>query len=86
MQFDVRYAQTAFKHGINEKDILHAIKMCVHDGLMENANDVYLLIGIDTTARPLEIMYRKVGKNGMFVFHAMQCRKKYYKYLKGGLK
>jgi hypothetical protein len=33
-----------------------------------------LLIGFDTKANPIEILYNEFGDNGKNVFHAMPCR------------
>jgi len=35
---------------------------------------VYLLIGFDSKANPIEILYNEFGENGVNVFHAMTCQ------------
>ncbi|HBT94916.1 MAG TPA: hypothetical protein DEB24_01855 [Coriobacteriia bacterium] len=35
----------------------------------------YLLIGIDSSANLMEIMYNVIGDGKIRVFHAMKCRK-----------
>jgi len=36
--------------------------------------NVYLLLGFDTKANPVEILYNEIGENIVNVFHAMPCR------------
>jgi hypothetical protein len=81
MELEIRCAESAFRHGLIEADIVHAVKTQCYDGLQEDSEDVYLLLGFDTNLNLIEVLYREVGDNGMFVFHAMPCRQKYYQYL-----
>jgi hypothetical protein len=39
---------------------------------------VYLLLGFDTKANPVEKLYNEFGENGVNVFHAMPCRPRFY--------
>jgi len=43
----------------------------------KNRENVYLLLGFDMNANPVEIMYNEED-NGINVFHAMPCQKKFY--------
>jgi hypothetical protein len=73
----------AFKHGITEEDIYHAFVTARYDGLVEDGNNKYLLIGFDTKGNPIEILYNEFGDNGKNVFHAMPCRSMFYSLLNG---
>jgi len=44
-----------------------------------------LLIGFDLSGNLLEIMYNLVDEDTANVFHAMKCRKEFFKYIPGGL-
>jgi hypothetical protein len=80
MEPEIRFLQSAFKHGFTEDDIRAAVKNCCYYGLdaESDEDDRYLLLGFDSKLRLLEILYYQVGDNGMLVFHAMRCQKKYY--------
>ena len=41
---------------------------------VEGDEDKRLLIGFDTKANPIEILYNELGDNGVNVFHAMACQ------------
>jgi hypothetical protein len=45
--------------------------------MMEGFDDKVLLLGFNTKGNPIEVVYRKVGTNGMYVFHAMKCHNTY---------
>jgi hypothetical protein len=77
MDVDIRFCQSAFKHGINEADIRWAIDTVKYDGYLEDDEDAEnkrLLIGFDRNANPLEIYYNVLDRNTVRVFHAMKCR------------
>jgi hypothetical protein len=78
MEPDIRFRQSAFKHGVSEEDIRHAIQTARYVGLMDNCDNKYTLLGFDTKGNPLEVFYNEFGENGVNVFHAMRCRKEYY--------
>jgi hypothetical protein len=77
MEPEIEFNQAAFKHGVSEVDIRHAIKTARYDRMMEGFDDKVLLLGFNTKGNPIEVVYRKVGDNGMYVFHAMKCRNAY---------
>jgi hypothetical protein len=77
MDTEIEFNQAAFKHGVSEADIRHAITTARYDRMMEGFDDKVLLLGFNTKGNPLEVVYRKVGANGMYVFHAMKCRNTY---------
>ena len=75
------FNETAFKHGATVKDINCAMAVPLTDILLEKHINKYLLIGFDTSGNLLEIMYNLVDEDTANVFHAMKCRKEWYKYL-----
>jgi hypothetical protein len=77
MDVDIKFCQSAFKHGISEADIRWAIDTVKYDGYLEGDASVEnkrLLIGFDRNANPLEIYYNILDSNTVRVFHAMKCR------------
>jgi hypothetical protein len=83
MDVDIKFCQSAFKHGVREADIRWAIDTVKYDGYLEGDEDTKnkrLLIGFDRNANPLEIYYNVLDSNTVRVFHAMKCRS-IHKYL-----
>jgi hypothetical protein len=77
MEPEIVCAPSAFKHGVTVADIRHAVTTARYDRIMEGFDDKVLLLGFNTKGNPLEVVYRRAGDNGMFVFHAMKCRNTY---------
>jgi len=75
------FNQTAFKHGINEKDIEYVMSTPLVDRLMDKYINKYMVIGFGLKGNLLEIMYNLVDEDTANVFHAMRCRKEMYHYL-----
>ena len=75
MDEGIAFNQSAFKHGVTEKDIRYAFAHAVFDHPVANEDDKNLLIGFDTNANMLEILYNVAGEQKINVFHAMRCRK-----------
>jgi len=71
------FRDSAFIHGLTEADIRHAFETCCYIDQFKNRENVYLLLGFDNNANPVEIMYNEKD-NGINVFHAMPCQKKFY--------
>jgi hypothetical protein len=69
----VKFVSSAFKHSITETDIRHAILNWRYDDIVENDPDKHLLIGFDSNANLLEIMYNVIDEHNVRVFHAMKC-------------
>jgi uncharacterized DUF497 family protein len=69
------FAESAFKHGVTKATIYHAFAHHVYDETVEGDEEKNLLIGFDTNANPLEILYNVIESNKIRVFHAMPCRK-----------
>ena len=80
------FRDSAFKHNLTEADIYHAFKTCCYVDQYKNRKNVYLLLGFDMNANPVEILYNKFGRNGVNVFHAMPCQKQFYHLFEGGEK
>ncbi|MDR1445784.1 MAG: hypothetical protein LBI90_02690 [Treponema sp.] len=76
MDVEVKFCQSAFKHGINEADIRWAIDTVRYDGELEgdDTENKRLLIGFDRNAKALEIYYTILDQDTVRVFHAMECR------------
>jgi hypothetical protein len=77
MESAIEFNPSAFKHGVSEVDIRHAISTARYDRMLEGFDDKALLLGFNAKGNPLEVIYRRVGDNGMYVFHAMKCRNTY---------
>jgi hypothetical protein len=70
--------ESAFKHGVTEADILHAFRTVRYDGPVKGYDNKFLLLGFDTKANPIEVIYNEFGEDGLDVFHAMACEPKYF--------
>jgi hypothetical protein len=77
-EITIEFNPSAFKHGIGEEDIRTAIERFVYNEMMEDDSEKHLLLGFDTHANLLEIIYNTIDKRTINVFHAMKCRKAYY--------
>ena len=83
MDVDIKFSESAFKHGISEADIRWAIDTAKYDGFLDDDEDgenKRLLIGFDRNANPLEIFYNILDRDTVRVFHVMKCRNA-FKYL-----
>ena len=74
----IEYTRSAFKHGIKEEDIRHAILHPVYDEIQDSGDEKHLLLGFDRNMNLLEIAYHVIGEHRFKVFHAMKCRNSYY--------
>jgi len=77
MELEFIFRDTAFKHGLVEVDIRQAFNTCRYMGQYGDRENVYLLLGFDMKANPVEIMYNEIGENGVNVFHAMPCQSRF---------
>jgi hypothetical protein len=78
MHIIVEFTQSAFKHGIREADIRHALLHPVYDAMQDSDNEKHLLLGFDRSMNLLEIVYNDISDHRFKVFHAMKCRNSYY--------
>ena len=79
-----RFRESALKHGVTEEDIRHAFGNYRTVRQLQGRENVYLLIGFDTKANPIEILYNEFGENGVNVFHAMACQSRFFQLLEEG--
>jgi hypothetical protein len=73
----IKFNRAAFKHGVTAADILSAFETYIFEDPVENEDNKFLLIGFDTKANPVEVMYNRIGKDRINVFHAMPLRSAY---------
>ena len=84
MELEFILRNTAFKHGLDEADIRHAFKTCRYMGQYGDRENVYLLLGFNTKANPVEILYNEIDENGVNVFHAMPCQSRFLRLFEDG--
>jgi hypothetical protein len=77
MDLQFIFRSTAFKHNFTEEDIRHAFETCRYMGQYGNRENVYLLLGFNMNANPVEILYNVISENCVNVFHAMPCRSRF---------
>ena len=77
MELDFIIRKSALKRKQDEADIRHIFKTCRYMGQYGDRENVYLLLGFDTKANPVEILYNEFGENGVNVFHVMPCREQF---------
>jgi hypothetical protein len=78
----IEFNKAAFKHGITEANIHHAMRHPIHEQLLESYQNKWLIIGYDSVGNLIEIAYNIIDDDTVNVFHAMPCRKKYISQLK----
>jgi len=71
---NIKFNRSAFKHGVTPADILWAFQTFVFEDPVEDEENKFLLIGFDTKANPIEVMYNRIDKDRINVFHAMPLR------------
>jgi hypothetical protein len=84
MDVVVKFVPSAFRHKeVTEANIRHAILNYIYDDIFEDDTEKHLLIGFDSNANLLEIMYNVIDEHNIKVFHAMRCRDVLLPLLKG---
>jgi hypothetical protein len=78
MELEFIFRETAFKHGLGEEDIRSAFQTCRYMGQYGGRENVFLLLGFDMKANPVEIIYNEIGENCVNVFHAMSCQPRFF--------
>ena len=73
----ITFNKAAFKHGVTEVDIRKAFLTYKLDMAIEDETEKFVLVGFDTNANLLEVMYNIDDDDTIEVFHAMKCCKKY---------
>ena len=76
MADSILYVKSAFKHGFTQKDIEHAIETKIYEDSLKGEDDIYVIIGFDTIANPIEIFYNIIDNDVIRIFHAMELREK----------
>ena len=84
MDLQFKFRESALKHGVTEADIRHAFENYRIIRQFQDRENVYLLIGFDLKANPIEILYNEFGENGVNVFHAMPCQSRFLRLLEEG--
>jgi hypothetical protein len=74
MDLVITFSQSAFKHGVSKGDIRRAFTLKLLDHPVEGEEEKNLLIGFDTHANLIELLYNVVDDDTIRVFHAMPCR------------
>jgi len=73
---NVLYVQSAFKHGYTQDDIERAIETKIYEDTLKGEDDIYVIIGFDTVANPIEVFYNVIDDEMIKIFHAMALRDK----------
>ena len=83
---EIRYRQSAFKHGVTEADIHTAFRTKEYDAEFDEPDmiDKHLLIGFDRNANLIEVLYTNIDDDTVRVFHAMKCRKRFKQLIRNG--
>ncbi|MCL2762012.1 MAG: hypothetical protein FWD36_02240 [Treponema sp.] len=76
MADNILYTQSAFKHGYTQDDIERAIETRIYEDILKGEDEIYLIIGFDTVANPIEVFYNMIDNETIKVFHAMALREK----------
>ena len=77
MEPAITFNESAFKHGVTEADIRNAFLTVRLDLAIGIDPEKFVLVGFDTNANLLEVMYNITDDSIIDVFHAMKCCKKY---------
>jgi hypothetical protein len=70
----INFNHAAFKHGVTEADILCAFETSIFEDPVEEADNKFLLIGFNSKANPIEVMYNRIDQDRINIFHAMPLR------------
>ena len=76
MADNILYTKSAFKHGFTQDDIERAIETRIYEDLLKGEDEIYVIIGFDTVANPIEVFYNLIDSETIKVFHAMTLREK----------
>jgi len=76
MKPEIIYTTSAFKHGYTQDDIERAVGTKIYEDTLEDEDDIYVIIGFDTVANPIEVFYNIIDDETIRVFHTMALREK----------
>lgn len=74
----MKVLRSALKRGCTFADIVHAIAGAWQRTLVGEDPDRWLYVGVDGSARPLEVITVAGDDGAEVVIHAMKLRKQYY--------
>ena len=72
----ILYVKSAFKHGYTQDDIERAIDTRIYEDTLKGEDEIYVIIGFDTVANPIEVFYNIIDDDMIKIFHAMALREK----------
>jgi hypothetical protein len=78
---NIEFNEAAFKHDITEVNIRYAMWHPLHEQLLEDYINKWLIVGYDTVGNLIEVAYNIIDDDTVNVFHAMPCRNKILKQL-----
>ena len=70
------FVPSAFRHGYTQDDIEWAIETKIYEGLLKGEDEIYSIIGFDTSGNPIEVFYNIIDDETIKIFHAMSLRPK----------
>ncbi|MCL2411423.1 MAG: hypothetical protein FWC97_07245 [Treponema sp.] len=79
MDIVINFSKSAFKHDVTEADIRLAFDNNLYDERLDESDGLedieakYLLIGFDSNANLIEVIYNVIDEDVIKVFHAMKC-------------
>ena len=76
MADSILYVKSAFKHGYTQDDIERAIETKIYEDTLKGEDDIYVIIGFDTVANPMEVFYNIIDDETIKISHAMELRDK----------
>jgi transcriptional regulator len=76
MEPEIVCVPSAYKHGYTMDDIKQAYRTKIFEDTLEGKDGVYIIIGFDTVANPVEVFYNNIDDETIRVFHAMALRDK----------
>ena len=72
----ILFVESAFRHGYTKNDIERAIETKIFEDILVGEDDIYVIIGFDTAANPMEVFYNLIDDETIKIFHAMALRDK----------
>jgi hypothetical protein len=80
MALKIEFVLSAFRHGFTEEDIRWILDNYLADGVIEEGDETTrIAVGFDRAVNILlEVMYHELEDETALVFHAMECRKKWF--------
>lgn len=79
---NIVFVPSAFKHAVSEEDIRLVLLKHLADGIIEEDDETkFLSIGFNKLGNLIEVMYNYIDDQTIKVFHAMKCRKQFYREL-----